>query len=96
MGTYMSRWGGTPMPGQDPNLIRTVDQCTTGVAPGQPCEHGIANITFRSPNWGTHWTTVYNYRGSASYVHELRTTSRLDTRARTSATTRPTTATISS
>ena len=40
------------MPGQDPNLIRTVDQCTTGVAPGQPCEHGIANITFRSPNWG--------------------------------------------
>ncbi len=51
-GTYISRWGGTPMPGQNPNLIRTVDQCTTGVAPGQPCEHGIANITFRSPNWG--------------------------------------------
>jgi hypothetical protein len=68
MGTYMSRWGGNPMPGQDPNLIRTVDQCTTGVAPGQPCEHGIANITFRSPNWGTHWTTVYNYRGSVSMV----------------------------
>ena len=67
-GTYMSRWGGTPMPGQDPNLIRTVDQCTTGVAPGQPCEHGIANITFRSPNWGSHWTTVYNWRGSASLV----------------------------
>jgi hypothetical protein len=66
-GTYMSRWGGTPMPGQDPNLIRTVDQCTTGVAPGQPCEHGIANITFRSPNWASNWTTVYNFRGSASY-----------------------------
>ena len=66
-GTYMSRWGGTPMPGQDPNLIRTVDQCTTGVAPGQPCEHGITNITFRSPNWGSNWTTVYNFRGSASY-----------------------------
>ena len=68
MGTYMSRWGGNPMPGQDPNMIRTVDQCTTGVAPGQPCEHGIANITFRAPNWGTHWTTVYNYRASASMV----------------------------
>jgi hypothetical protein len=68
MGTYMSRWGGTPMPGQDPNLIRVTDQCTTGVAPGQPCEHGIANITFRSPNWGSHWTTVYNFRGSATYV----------------------------
>ena len=67
-GTYLSRWGGNPMPGQDPNLIRAVDQCTTGVAPGQPCEHGIANITFRSPNWGTHWTTVYNFRGSASLV----------------------------
>jgi hypothetical protein len=68
MGTYMSRWGGTPMPGQDPNLIRVVDQCTTGVAPGQPCEHGIANITFRAPNWGSHWTTVYNFRGSATYM----------------------------
>src|SRR5688572_28157185 len=67
-GTYMSRWGGAPMPGQDPNLIRAVDQCTTGVAAGQPCEHGIANITFRAPNWGTHWTTVYNFRGSASLV----------------------------
>ena len=67
-GTYMSRWGGTPMPGQDPNQIRTVDQCTTGVSAGQPCEHGIANITFRAPNWGSHWTTVYNFRGSASYV----------------------------
>ena len=74
-GTYISRWGGTPMPGQDPNLIRTVDQCTTGVAPGQPCEHGIANITFRSPNWGSNWTTVYNWRGSASYdlgAHNLK------------------------
>ena len=68
MGTYMSRWGGAPMPGQDPNLIRAVDQCTTGVAAGQPCEHGIANITFRSPNWGSHWTQVFNYRGSASLV----------------------------
>src|SRR6478735_5358181 len=67
-GTYISRWGGTPMPGQDPNLIRVVDQCTTGVAPGQPCEHGIAGITYRSPNWGSNWTTVYNWRGSASYT----------------------------
>ena len=67
-GTYISRWGGSPMPGQDPNLIRVVDQCTTGVAPGQPCEHGIAGITYRSPNWGSNWTTVYNWRGSASYT----------------------------
>ena len=67
-GSYISRWGGTPMPGQDPNLIRAVDQCTTGVSAGQPCEHGIANVTYRAPNWGSHWTTVYNYRGSATYV----------------------------
>jgi len=67
-GTYISRWGGKPMPGQDPNLIRVVDQCTTGVAPGEPCAHGIANLTYRSPNWGSNWTTVYNMRASASYV----------------------------
>ena len=67
-GTYMSRWGGTPMPGQNPNLIRVVDQCTTGVAPGQPCEHGIAGITYRSPNWASNWTTVYNWRAAASYT----------------------------
>ena len=48
-GTYMSRWGGEPMPGADPNLIRTTDQCTTGAGvPGQPCEHGIANLTYRA------------------------------------------------
>ncbi len=67
-GTYISRWGGSPMPGQNPNLIRVVDQCTTGVSAGQPCEHGIANITYRSPNWGSNWTTVYNWKGSASYT----------------------------
>src|SRR3954467_13356216 len=67
-GTYISRWGGSPMPGQDPNLIRVVDQCNVGVAPGQPCEHGIAGITYRAPNWASNWTTVYNWRGSASYA----------------------------
>jgi hypothetical protein len=77
-GTYFSRWGGKPMPGQDPNLIRVQDQCTGNVvgvtpaisvvSPGQPCEHGISNLNFRSPNWGSHWTTVYNFRGSASYT----------------------------
>ena len=41
---------------EDPNLIpRRGRSRTTGVAPGQPCEHGIANVTFRSPNC-THWT----------------------------------------
>ena len=67
-GTYISRWGGKEMPGQNVNLIRVQDQCTTGVAPGQPCEHGIANLNYRAPNWGSNWTTVYNFRGSASYT----------------------------
>jgi len=75
-GTYMSRWGGTPMPGADPNLIRVQDQCTGNipgtnisvVSPGQPCEHGIANITYRSPNWSSNWTLVLNFNASASYI----------------------------
>jgi hypothetical protein len=68
-GTYMSRWGGEPMPGADPNLIRTTDQCTTGAGvAGQPCEHGIANLTYRAPSWSTAWVLVANYRASASYL----------------------------
>jgi hypothetical protein len=68
-GTYMSRWGGEPMPGADPNLIRTTDQCTTGAGvAGQPCEHGIANLTYRATSWSTAWVLVANYRASASYL----------------------------
>jgi hypothetical protein len=70
LGTYMSRWGGEPMPGSNPNLIRATDQCTgAGVtAPGQPCEHGIANIVTRAPSWSTAWVLVANYRASMSYL----------------------------
>jgi hypothetical protein len=69
IGTYTSAWGGKPMPGSNPNMIRVVDQCTTGVGvPGAPCEHGIANITYRSPNWGSNRQLVVNYRGAAAYV----------------------------
>ena len=68
-GTYMSRWGGEPMPGADPNLIRTTDQCTIGAGvAGQPCEHGIANLTYRATSWSTAWVLVANYRASASYL----------------------------
>ena len=68
-GTYMSRWGGEPMPGADPNLIRVTDQCTTGAGvAGAPCEHGIANLTYRAPSWLSGWVFVANYRGSASYI----------------------------
>ena len=65
----MSRWGGEPMPGADPNLIRVTDQCTTGAGvAGQPCEHGIANLNYRATSWGSGWVLVANYRGSASYL----------------------------
>ncbi len=68
-GTYISRWGGKPMPGQNPNLIRVTDQCTVGAGvAGEPCEHGIANLNYRNPTWASNWTVVLNYKGSASYV----------------------------
>src|SRR5690349_450287 len=53
LGTYSSHWGGKPMPGADSDLIRVQDQCLAGSGvPGAPCEHGIANLNYRSPNWG--------------------------------------------
>jgi len=69
LGTYMSRWGGEPMPGSNPNLIRVTDQCLVGSGVvGQPCEHGIANLVYRAPSWGTGWVLVANYKGSAALV----------------------------
>ena len=68
-GTYMSRWGGKVMPGQDPNLIRATDQCTTGAGvAGAACEHGIANITYRAPTWSSNWAFVANYRASLASI----------------------------
>jgi hypothetical protein len=69
LGTYSSHWGGKPMPGADSNLIRVQDQCLagSGVA-GAPCEHGIANLSYRSPNWGDNFALVLNWRSSVSYV----------------------------
>jgi hypothetical protein len=69
LGTYSSHWGGKPMPGANPDLIRVTDQCLAGSGvPGAPCEHGIANLTYRAPNWGDNFALVLNYRGSVSYV----------------------------
>ncbi|HET9272113.1 MAG TPA: carboxypeptidase-like regulatory domain-containing protein [Vicinamibacterales bacterium] len=69
LGTYSSHWGGKPMPGADSDLIRVQDQCLVGSGvPGAPCEHGIANLTYRSPNWGDNFALVLNWRASVSYV----------------------------
>ena len=69
-GTYRSRWGGNPMPGGNTeNLIRVVERCLGGqTAPGTPCAHGIAGLTYRSGNWGSHINSSLTWNGSASYV----------------------------
>ncbi|HZI78242.1 MAG TPA: TonB-dependent receptor [Vicinamibacterales bacterium] len=70
LGTYSSHWGGKPMPGANSSqLTRVMDQCLVGAGvPGAPCEHGIANLNYRSPNWGDNFALVVNYRGSLSYI----------------------------
>jgi hypothetical protein len=69
LGTYSSHWGGKPMPGADSQLIRVQDQCLVGSGvPGAPCEHGIANLNYRSPNWGDNFALVLNWRSSVSYI----------------------------
>jgi hypothetical protein len=70
LGTYYSRYGGQEMPGNPTRSIpKMVDQCTVGLGvPGQPCAHGIQNITFGSQDWQSNQQLVLNWRGSASYV----------------------------
>jgi hypothetical protein len=67
-GTYRSRWGGNPMPGADTSLLRVVDQCNVTPVPGQPCEHGISNITFGAPNWASNINSSLTWNAAASYV----------------------------
>ena len=69
-GTYYSRYGGQEMPGNPTRAIpKIVDQCTIGLGVvGQPCEHGIQNITFASQDWQSNQGLVFNWRGAMSYV----------------------------
>jgi hypothetical protein len=67
LGTYLSRWGGSEMPGNPTrDIVRTVEQCpaSTGCADNG----GIANLTYRSENWAADWQGNHNWRASASYV----------------------------
>ena len=53
------------MPGSPAaDLIRITEQCATGCANNG----NIANLTYRSPNFGENWQGSYNWRASASYV----------------------------
>jgi len=65
LGTYGSKWGGVLMPGSPAgDLVRVTEQCAAGCANNG----GIANLTYRSPNFGENWQGSFNWRASASYV----------------------------
>jgi hypothetical protein len=66
-GTYLSRWGGSEMPGNPSrDIVRVVEQCAT--ARGCADNGNIANLTYRSENWAANWQGNHNWRASASYV----------------------------
>lgn len=65
LGTYGSKWGGVIMPGSPAaDLVRITEQCARGCANNG----GIANLTYRSPNFGENWQGSFSWRASASYV----------------------------
>jgi hypothetical protein len=65
LGTYLSRWGGSEMPGNPTrDIVRVVENCARGCA-----DNGnIAGLTYRSENWAANWQGNINWRASASYV----------------------------
>jgi hypothetical protein len=66
-GTYLSRWGGSEMPGNPSrDIVRVVEQCATQRGCAQ--NGNIANLTYRSENWAANWQGNHNWRASASYV----------------------------
>ena len=64
-GTYLSRWGGSEMPGNPSrDIVRVVENCARGCA-----DNGnIAGLTYRSQNWAANWQGTHTWRASASYV----------------------------
>ena len=65
VGTYLSRWGGSEMPGNPTrDLVQVVEQCAAGC----PNNGNIAGLTYRSENWAANWQGTHGWRASASYV----------------------------
>jgi hypothetical protein len=67
VGTYLSRWGGSEMPGNPTrDLIRVTEACpaTTGCA----ANGNIAGLQYRSENWAGDWQGTHGWRASAAYV----------------------------
>jgi hypothetical protein len=64
-GNYRTSWGGDELPGSvTRGLVRVTEQC----APSCAGNGGIANLTYRSGNWASHYMGQHNWNGSLSYV----------------------------
>ena len=64
-GNYKTSWGGDELPGSvTRSLVRVTEQC----APSCAGNGGIANLTYRSGNWASHYMGQHNWNGSLSYV----------------------------
>jgi hypothetical protein len=67
VGTYLSRWGGSEMPGNPTrNNVRITEACpaTTGCA----LNGNIAGLVYGSENWAANWQGTHGWRASAAYV----------------------------
>ena len=67
IGPYLSRWGGSEMPGNPSrDIIRVTEACpaTTGCA----ANGNIAGLVYRSENWAGNFQGTHSWRASASYV----------------------------
>jgi hypothetical protein len=63
LGTFLARWGPQDQPGNPTHdLIRVTEQSAS------PLNGNIANLTYRSANWNSHWNGAHTWRASASYV----------------------------
>jgi hypothetical protein len=63
LGTFLARWGPQDQPGNPTrDLIRVTEQSAS------PLNGNIANLTYRSANWNSHWNGAHTWRASASYV----------------------------
>src|SRR5678815_667641 len=64
-GVYWSRWGGEQIPGlPTQDLVRITEQCATRC----DANGGIANLTYRSPNWSSNINNNNQWFAALSWV----------------------------
>ena len=67
VGTYLSRWGGSEMPGNPSrDIIRVTESCPANT--GCAANGNIPGLVYRSENWNADWQGTHTWRASASYV----------------------------